>query len=154
MQLKKVFNLLLAGVLLVSTSIAQPTNQSTNQVSDSELKTFSGLAVKLNGINQNAQNKMMKAIEDNGMSLQRYQEIVKAKKKGEEIEMKEKEETAITNIQNAIRTTQGEMQKEINTLFEGSDMEKNRYIEINQSLSKDKELQERYRSLQEQNSEE
>ncbi|MDZ7777484.1 MAG: DUF4168 domain-containing protein [Bacteroidales bacterium] len=64
-----------ASVLAQGVQMPQQGQQEDIEVSDQEMKRFVKVSDKLQVVQQGAQEKMMKAIEDNGLDVQRYSEI-------------------------------------------------------------------------------
>jgi hypothetical protein len=81
------------------------------------------------------------------MKMKRFQEISRAKRKGQNVEMSEKEKKAYSSIQKEIRKEQKKMRKKMNSIIEKHPMNQKRYMQINRALRKNKELQSRLKSL-------
>jgi outer membrane protein OmpA-like peptidoglycan-associated protein len=83
-----------ASVLAQGVQMPQQGQQEDIEVSDQEMKRFVKVSDKLQVVQQGAQKKMMKAIEDNGLDVQRYSEIEQASRSGQEVDMTAEEEKA------------------------------------------------------------
>jgi len=130
-------------------SQTQEGNQSTdNEFTDAELQEFMNLQSSMQKINQEGQQVMVKAIRDNNLTIQRYQEIAKAKKGGQEPEMTEEEATAFEASDKVIQKEQQNMRAKMDETIANSSMSKERYISISRTATKDKALQERLKGLQ------
>lgn len=90
---------------------------------------------------------MMNAIKESGMKMKRFQEISRAKRQGNEVEMTEDEKQNYASIQEVIKTEQQKMRKEMNTIIKDASMNKDRYMEINRALRQDKALQGRLKKI-------
>ncbi|MGM0649242.1 MAG: DUF4168 domain-containing protein [Bacteroidota bacterium] len=152
-KMKKLTSLVLVLLFTGSVGFAQGQGQGQGQqagdISDKELKEFANLQQTIQKINQDGQKKMVKAIQDNDMTVQDYQEISKSMQQGQEPEMTPEEKKSYEAADKVVSEQQKEMQKKMDKKFEESDMERERYIEINRSVSQDPELQERLRGMQE-----
>lgn len=149
-KLMKMTSLVLVLLFAGSMGFAQieQQQQESGDISDNELKEFISLQQTIQEINQQGQQKMVKAIEDHNMTVQRYQEIAKARQQGEEPEMTPEESKGFKAADKVVTEEQQNMQTSMDESFDGSDMTKERYIEINRSVSQDAALQERMRNLQ------
>ncbi|MFO7879472.1 MAG: DUF4168 domain-containing protein [Bacteroidales bacterium] len=150
MKLKKKLStgLVLMGLFIAGTGFAQNGDQTSEAVSDEELKEFSNLQMGVQKINQEGQQVMVKGIQDNDLTVQRYQEISQAKNKGEEPEMTEQEATAFEKSDKIVQEQQKSMRTKMDELIEKSSMSKERYIEISRLVQQDQALQQRLREMQ------
>ncbi|MDA3820418.1 MAG: DUF4168 domain-containing protein [Candidatus Delongbacteria bacterium] len=148
-KLMKTTSLLLAFVFAASFGFTQQNeDNATEPITDAELSEFVKLQQNIQKINQEGQQVMVKAIKDNNLTVQQYQEIAKAAKQGKTIEMTQEESRGYKAADAVVTEQQKKMQQSMNEDFENSDMTKKRYIEINGSVSKDASLQQRLRDLQ------
>lgn len=117
-------------------------------VDDDELEQFANVFQDVQKINQDAQDKMIKKIEDQGLDVERYQELRSADSNpdsdvdasDEELEKKEK-------IDDAIEDMEPKLQKEQTDIIEKSDMDMDRYQEIAMALRSDQDLQQKFQSI-------
>jgi hypothetical protein len=92
---------------------------------------------------------MMKAIEDNGLDVQRYSEIEQASRSGQEVDMTAEEEKAYEETSKVVQQEQMKIQQEAQKLLNKHDFEQERYMKISQALRSDQELMEKYRAIKE-----
>lgn len=121
--------------------------QETVEVSDKEMKRFVKVSDKLQVVQQGAQEKMMTAIEDNGLDVQRYSEIEQATRSGQEVEMTAEEEKAYENTSKVVQQEQMKIQQEAQKLLQKHDFDQQRFMKISQALRTDQELMEKYRKI-------
>jgi hypothetical protein len=121
--------------------------QLNTEVTDSELQTFLGIMKQAQTVQRKVRSNMMNAIKESGMEMKRFQEISRAKRQGNEVEMTDNEKDAYASIQEVIKTEQQKMRKEMDSIIQNASMDKNRYMEINSALRQDKELQGRLKKI-------
>lgn len=121
--------------------------QETVEVSDKEMKRFVKVSDKLQVVQQGAQEKMMTAIEDNGLDVQRYSEIEQATRSGQEVEMTAEEENAYEKTSKVVQQEQMKIQQEAQKLLQKHDFDQQRFMKISQALRTDQELMEKYRKI-------
>jgi hypothetical protein len=153
MNLKRTLSLgfVIIALMFSHAAIAQTTegNETAgNEFTDAELQEFMNLQNSMQKINQDGQQVMIKAIRDNNLTIQRYQEIAKAKKGGEEPEMTEEEATAFTACDKVVQEEQQNMRAKMDQAIANSSMSKQRYIQISRAASQDQSLQQRMKALQ------
>ena len=142
----------------VNTVFAQTTAASAGtktEISDSELKTYSDLIKELTKIQLETQEKINALIEKEGMPLEKYQKIEQAEVlKKQNKPVKEKfttaEMTKYDAISKKVVELRGELNKEIQDLFQNGNITPQKFQEINQALQEDMELQAKYKKYQEQ----
>lgn len=122
-----------------------------SEVSDEELKQFLSASQHVQVINQEAQQKMIAAVEKEGLQAQRYSEIQQAQQDpNQEVNANDEElkqyETATQELQKIQIQAQQQMQEKLNT--EG--LTESRFQEINMVLQSDPKLQEKIRTIQQQ----
>ncbi len=124
--------------------------QPTGDVSEEELVKFVDIVQKLQPMGMDAQQKMMAAVQDEGLEVQRFSEIMSAQQMPEgesdaeitpvEMEKYEKAQTAIDKIQD-------DAQDEMNTIIEANGMSKERYEEIMMIVQQDQDLMQRVQTM-------
>lgn len=126
--------------------VAQP-QQKKIEVSDSELQTFAKVMQEVRKEQKSSQGVMLKAIKDNGLKVKRYQEIARAKRKGQNVEMTSKEKKAYQAVQQVMKKEQQKMRKKMNSILKNYSMKRRRYIQISRALQRDKQLQKRLQEM-------
>jgi len=117
--------------------------QQSIEVSDSELQTFAKIMQKVQQEQKKSQGKMLEAIKNNGMEVKRYQEISRAKRQGQNVEMTDKEKKAYQSVQEVMKKEQQKMRQRMQSILKQHKMGRRRYIQISRALQQDKELQKR-----------
>jgi hypothetical protein len=156
MKLKNLISLLIVSFLFINAGVSQtvPVKQGSQgkaqdiEVSDSELETFIKVSTELQQMQMQARQRMGKIIKDNGMEMKRYQEIARAKQQGQEVEMTKKEEKAYAAIQKEMKKEGQGMQKDMQKILKKHEMKQKRFQQIAQALRSDKELQNRFKKVQ------
>jgi len=160
MSFKKSVLAIIAAVLFSIPSVfAQGVQQMPQQgqqqvdidVSDKEMERFVKVSDELQTVQQKAQKKMMSAIEENGLDVQRYSEIEQANRSGKEVDMTDKEKAAYEKTSKVVQSEQMKIQQEAQKLLQKHDFEQQRYMKISQALRSDQELMQKYRELKEGN---
>lgn len=153
---RKLFIPFLAVVFLFAGSNgiqAQNFNPGTQQqqkkieVSDSELQTFAKIMQEVRKEQKASQGVMLKALKDNGLQVKRYQEIARAKRKGQNVDMTSKEKKAYQAVQQVMKKEQQKMRKKMNSILKKYSMERRRYVRISRALQRDKQLQKRLQDI-------
>jgi hypothetical protein len=156
MKLKSLISLFIVSFLFVNVAVSQTVpvkegkqGQAQNiEVSDGELETFIKVSTELQQMQMKSRQKMGKIIKDNGMEMKRYQEINRAKQQGQEIEMTEKEEKAYAAIQKEMQKEGKGMQRKMQKILQKHEMKRQRFMQISKALRTDKELQNRFKKVQ------
>ena len=157
MNLKKLISLFVVSIVFVGMAYSQTVpvqpkgTQEASQnieVSDSELETFIKVSGDLQMIQMQFQQKMGKIIQDNGMKMQRYQQIARGKQQGQEMDLTKEEEKAYVSIQEKIRQESQGLKQEMQDVLAKYSMDQKRYMQISKALRQDKELQNRFKKIQ------
>ena len=153
MQIKTI---VLSLTLLVGTSalwsqsnpLGTPQKKETKKVTDQELSNFADAYMEIQSQNQEMQQKAVKTIQDQGMKVQRFNEIASGEKDpNKEVEMSEKEKEKMVEIRNQLQKMQAKFQKNIAGMIEQKGLTVQRYQEINRAVQQDKGLQEKLQNL-------
>ncbi len=149
--MKKFKSFVLALSLIIGTSafVQAQDNASNIDVKDSELEEFANVYQQLMQRNQEIQQELIGMIEDEGLSIEKYQELREAdlnpEAKTEEtsqadLEKKEK-------IDGKIKELEPKIQKEQTELIEKSTLGSDRYNEIAMALQSDQSLQQKVQEI-------
>ncbi len=160
---KKIASFLFIFAVVASASVfAQTPQQMPPQqqgqevdvdVSDDELSKFANAYQGITVVNQEAQQKMVKVVEDNGFDIQRFNEIHQASlDPNQEVEVSEEEEAKHKEVVDEIEGMQGEFQKDMEDIIEKEGLEIERYEELAMALQSSQELQQRLQAMMQQNS--
>ena len=157
MKLKNVLSLFVVSFLFINAAVSQvPQTQQQSQqnidieVSDEELKTFIKVSGELQGMQMEMRQKMGQIVKDNGMEMQRFQEIARGKQQGQEVETTEEEEKAYSKIQQEMQQENKKLQKKMQKALDDHSMDRKRFMNISKALRQDKELQNRFQKVQQQ----
>ncbi|MGM0478758.1 MAG: DUF4168 domain-containing protein [Bacteroidota bacterium] len=142
-------SLLSVGIIGAQTErqVVQPQQESqeSTEVTDAELKEFASVYQKVQKQNQKAQKKMKSKIQEEGLTVERYQKISKAQNNpNAETEVSEEEKAKLKSLNDKFEKMQMEMEEKAGKMIEESDLSMKRYQEIYQKVQQDKALQERF----------
>ncbi len=127
--------------------ISPQQQQQSNEVTDEQLKTFAAITGELEQMQASSREDMEKILEDHGMTVDRFNEIMQAMQTGAEIELSDEERERFELINEKIQEyQQGNQQKAI-AVLEKHGMDQQLYMQIQQQLQTDPRLQERYEEL-------
>lgn len=128
----------------------QSTTQKKKDVSDEELKQFVSIYKKVQEKNKEAQQEMAKAVQDEGITIQRYQEIAQASKNpNKEVEITKEEKTKMKAIKASFTEIQNSFKTKITGVIEDGGMSPSRYQQVFQQIKMSKELQAEFGELME-----
>ncbi len=124
------------------------TNAQENKISDAELNKWANAYQKVQMQNQEAQQQMMMMIQDEGMELQRFNEIQQASmnpnQKGNATEAEIKKHKSITD---KIEKMRPELERKATEAIESTGMSIERYQEIAAVIQQDQDLQQRLQQI-------
>ncbi|WP_189605219.1 DUF4168 domain-containing protein [Salinimicrobium marinum] len=150
---KGITGILFIFLSLGTNSFAQttPLQQSEVQqieVSDAELEKFAQAFQRIRMINQEAQQQMMQVVQDEGMDIQRFNEIYQASMDpAVNVETTSEEQEQYSNISSEIEKMQGSFQSRMEEVITKQDMTVQRYEQIATQLQTDPQLQERLKAV-------
>lgn len=125
-----------------------PAAQNSSQISDAELQKFAKVSADLNKLQQSSRADMEQIVRDNGMEVQRFSEISRAKQSGQSIDMTEAEKTAYTNITGKLQKYQQQNQQKALAILDKHSLGQQKFMMIRKQLSQDEALQKRYKKIQ------
>ncbi|MFP4664443.1 MAG: DUF4168 domain-containing protein [Bacteroidales bacterium] len=127
---------------------SQQNQPEIGDVSDEELEKFSNVFMT----EQEAQQDMMAVIEEEGLNVQRFQQIQQASGNPEqESDATEEEMEQFEAAMASVQSIQPEIQKKIQDKIEEEGLTEQRYQEINMALQQDQELQKRFQDIMQKN---
>lgn len=150
---KGITGVLIFFLSLSTNSFAQttPIQQSAVQqaeVSDAELEKFAQAFQRIRMINQEAQQQMTQVVQDEGMDIQRFNEIFQASMDpAVNVEITAEEKEQYSNISSEIEAMQGSFQSRMEEVITAQDLTVQRYEQIATQLQTDPQLQERLRAV-------
>ncbi|MCF8331964.1 MAG: DUF4168 domain-containing protein [Bacteroidales bacterium] len=156
MNLKKttaIFTVLLMAVFtfnLTAQTVTPSQKQGDDKISDADLKKYTKVSDGLSEMQQNSRAEMEAIVKDNGMELNRFSEISRAKQSGNEIEMTGEEEKNYNTISRKIQEYNQKNQQKAMQILKKHSLSQQKFMQIRQQLRSDKELQTRLKNIQEQ----
>ncbi len=141
---KKITVLSLVGMFILGTAVlAQPTQQA-EKVSDREIGQFASSLQEVQQINQQAQEKMVKAVEDEGLEVQRFNEIQQSQQAPDQSsDATEKELTMYQATMEKLQIIQSSAQQEMEKKITDEGLTVMRYQEIMGMIQSDPNLQQK-----------
>lgn len=157
LRLKKISMVVAFAAITGSVTVfAQPsvnsatTQQQQTDFSDNDLKQFASVYEKVQVMSQGIQQKMMEVIQEEGMDLQRFNEIQQAKMNPDmEVETTEEEDAQLAKIESQLEKIQGDFEKQIEPEIK-KEMSVDKYQKIIAALQQDQELQMRLQKIMQQ----
>ncbi len=117
-------------------------------VSNEELKQFMAVNQKMQSVQMDVQKKLLKAIQDEDLEPQRYNEIARAQNNpASDADASKEEMKKMEAVGKEMQSVQQEMQKKGEEVIKGEGMEPERYQQVGMALQSKPELQERYRNM-------
>ncbi len=148
-SIKKITSLFLfffAGIAIAFAQMPQETIEPADpaSISDTELEQFAGVFTKLQTMNQQIQQKMATAVEEEGIEVQRFNEIMNAQQDpNQEVDATEEELEKFAAAGQAIQEIQQSSQQDMQKVITDSELSLERYQSIMATLQNDAGLQER-----------
>lgn len=122
-----------------------------SEVSDKELKQFVSTSQHIQVINQQVQQEMVAAVEKEGLQAQRYSEIQQVQQDpNQETNATDEELKQYESATQKLQKIQIQAQQQIKKKLKDNGLSERRYQEINMALQSNPELQEKFRSIQQQ----
>jgi len=145
---KKLYSLILIFTMAASVAFAQVPQQMPQQqeidVSDGEINQFASVFVELQSMNQGVQQEMMSAVEEEGIEVQRFNQIMQAQQDpNREVDANEEELQNFAKASQAVEQIQAKVQKEMEKVITKNDLTVQRYQQIMMAVRTDTELGQR-----------
>jgi DNA mismatch repair ATPase MutL len=156
MSFKTLFSVLLSSMVLFSFGCSQQEGKESAEVevsengnpTDEELKKFVEAVQILQPMGMMAQQRMIAAVEEVGMTPQRFSEIMNAQQMGNDsLEITPAEQELYVNAENALNGIQEEIQAEMEEALEEMGFSMERYEEIMMMVNMDEELLEKVQNM-------
>ncbi len=153
---KNIISLALTGALLGGFSLtakaqqadAMAATQAQVKVSSAELNKFADAFVEVQSVNQTVKKKMMTVITDEGLAVERFNAIQKAKMNPDtEVEATEKELQMHSKIVAKLQKMQPQLVEQMKEVIETHDLSFDRYREVAMALQQSKDLQKRFQGI-------
>ena len=157
LRLKRIAtSLFFTAILGTVTAVAQTPQQMAPQqqqqekveVNNEELSKFANAYQGITVVNQQAQQEMIKTVEDSGFDVQRFNEIHQASlDPNQEVEVSSEEKAKHKEVVTEIEGMQGKFQKDMEEVIEKEGLSIERYEQLAMALQTDTELQQRLQKL-------
>lgn len=119
-------------------------SQSDQAVSDADLKQFADAFMQVQEVDQQAQQEMVTAVMDKGMTVERFNELFQAQQNpAQEADATEEELSNYDEVMDEIMTIQENTQAEMEEKITDAGLTIDRYQEINLALQSSPELQQK-----------
>ena len=140
--MKKITSTLIFIMIVVMVASAQ--TEQKEEVSAEELKQFASALQEVQTINQQIQQKMVSAVEDEGLEVQRYKEIMQAQQNPNmEVSATDQELKQYETATQEVGKLQAKAEQEMEEKIIAEDLTLSRYQEIMTLIQNDPELQQR-----------
>ena len=137
--------MLVAFVALFATGLQA---QGDQKITDEQLEKFVEISQKVQGESMKQQQKMMKVIQDEGLTADRFNQIYKDQQNpNKESDASAEEQKQFESAMSEIDKMNKQSQKEMEELIKKEGMEVETYMSINQKLQQDEALQKRFREI-------
>lgn len=139
-NMKQFGGLFMMFIFLWSTAFSQ----SDQAVSDADLKQFADAFMQVQEVDQQAQQEMVTAVMDKGMTVERFNELFQAQQNpAQEADATEAELSNYNEVMDEIMTIQENTQAEMEEKITDAGLTIDRYQEINLALQSSPELQQK-----------
>ncbi|TVR80636.1 MAG: DUF4168 domain-containing protein [Saprospirales bacterium] len=123
--------------------------QGVAELTDDDLRAFAEIDAELRDIQMQAREDMIGIIEDQGMTLEQYQQIAQMQQQGMGEGMSDEDAQTISQINDEMGEIQMEMQNIMETRIAEMGMSMDRYQEIAMTIQQNPEYQQRIQAMQE-----
>lgn len=120
------------------------------EVSDEELTSFVEVTIDAQEIQMEAQEDMIEMVEDAGLSVDRFNEILTGMQQGQsqaDMGIEDEEMERFDTVINDLEAVQEKVEADIMEIIESKGMEVERFQEINMALQMSPELQQKYQEI-------
>lgn len=154
MKIIRSFQALTLALIIGTTSawaqqMQMPQVQPAQSVSDAELTKFVDVAMDIQGIRFEADSLLMGRLEEEGMTTQRFQQIMMAQQNpnAPEVTLTTEEEETVANMRGFLQELSMNAQEQQLKAIQASDLNQQRFQSIAMALQQDKELAMRFQEL-------
>jgi hypothetical protein len=137
----------LASALFLIITLNVTGQQRQTEYTDEELITFIQVAREIMPLQEESQMRMIEEIENEGLSIERFNMILEAHSMGQDIDYTEEEHEAFHNALDGIQDVQEEYEEKIFDVIRDEGMSPDRYQAILADYQQDPELQRRVNTL-------
>ena len=143
------FTLFLSTTAVMAQQMQMPQVVPADSVSDEELALFVDTAMQLQGVRMQADNVIMGKLEEEGMTVQRFQEIMVSQQNpnAPAVELTAEEEETITTMSGVLQEVSMNAQQQQMQIVESSELTQQRFQSIAAALQQDQELAARFQQM-------
>ncbi len=147
--MKKVKSLILVLSLIMGGAVLAQENEANLDVKDSELEEFADVYQQLMERNREVQQELIGMIEDEGLSVEKYQKMREADMNPDaEVEdISDADKQKKEKIDGKIKEMEPKIQKEQEEMIKKSPLGSDRYKEIAMALQNDQNLQQKIQAI-------
>lgn len=124
----------------------QQQQQAQPDISDAQLENFVAASQEMNEVQQGAQQEMMKTIQDEGLDVNKFNEMAAQKQNPNQeptMEISDADQAAFDAAMKKVQAKQMEMQKEMETIVVDNGMDMAEYQQIQRAYQQDPQLQQK-----------
>lgn len=139
-----------AGTVQAQFDQAPEQPEAATDVADDELQVFVDASMKAQQIQTESQMEMIAIVEEEGLEVETYNEILQGMQMGQEPEDLEVSSSEVAKFENAseqIGEIEQQMEQELITAIEDEGMDLDRYQEIFTAIQADPELQQKMQQM-------
>lgn len=116
-------------------------------ISDEELEKFVDIDMQLQPLQQQAQQEMIAKVEENGMAVEKFQEIAQSQQQGDTASYSEEELQSFNEINEDLSEIDSQLRQEAEAKMEEEGVTMQRYQEIAMAINQDPNLQQKLQEI-------
>ena len=143
-----IITLFISAASLSAQQMQMPQIQPADSVSDAELAQFVNVAIDLQGIRFEADSMIVGRLEEEGMSTERFQQIMMAQQNpAQSVELTTDEEQTVANMQSFLQEVSMKAQQQQMQAVQNSELTPQRFQSIAAALQQDQDLAVRFQEM-------
>jgi len=144
-----VLTLIIGSTVITAQNMPMPQTAPADSVTDVELEQFVLIAQELQGIRMELDSVVIAKLDEEGMTTERFQEIMQSQQNPQksEIKLTTEEEKTVANMQTFLQQVSMKAQQQQMESIQNSDMSAQRFQSIAQAIQTDRELAMRMQAL-------
>ncbi len=144
-----VLTLIIGSTVITAQNMPMPQTAPADSVTDVELEQFVIIAQELQGIRMELDSVVIAKLDEEGMTTERFQEIMQSQQNPQksEITLTTEEEKTVVNMQTFLQQVSMKAQQQQMESIQNSDMSAQRFQSIAQAIQTDRELAMRMQAL-------
>ncbi|MEP1305453.1 MAG: hypothetical protein ABJK11_11815 [Balneola sp.] len=144
-----VLTLIIGSTVITAQNMPMPQTAPADSVTDVELEQFVLIAKELQGIRMELDSVVIAKLDEEGMTTERFQEIMQRQQNPQksEITLTTEEEKTVANMQTFLQQVSMKAQQQQMESIQNSDMSAQRFQSIAQAIQTDRELAMRMQAL-------